>query len=210
MIALVRTSGTVDDRQKGLSQFIIDLTLPGVTVRPIKVGTGDEDFSEVHFDNVRLPVDALVGVEGNGWAQVNAELAFERSGPERFYSSLVLLDLWTEHLSESSDPDELRLLGAFMADLATLRAMSVAVTGRLAKGEIPLVEAALVKDLGTAFEQEIPRKIANALGSDPLSASNPELLHTLAYLLQLNHVFSLRGGTREILRGMISRGMGLR
>jgi hypothetical protein len=92
MIALVRSSGEPQDRQKGLSQFIVDLSLPGVTVRPIRDLTGDAHFSEVFFDNVLLADDALVGDEGNGWTQVNAELAFERSGPERVYSSIVLLE----------------------------------------------------------------------------------------------------------------------
>jgi hypothetical protein len=207
MIALVRTSGTPDDRQKGLSQFLIDLSLPGVTVRPIRLGTGEADFSEVHFDNVLLPDSALVGTEGNGWVQVNAELAFERSGPERIYSSLVLLDLWAASLGAS---DDLARLGRLLARLAALRAMSVATTGKLAAGESPLIEAALFKDAGTELEQAIPTEIADALAAVPDRPVDPELLRTLAFLLQLNHVFSLRGGTREILRGMIARGLGLR
>lgn len=92
MIALVRSSGEQADRQKGLSQFIVDLSLPGITVRPIRALSGDAHFSEVFFDNVLLAPDALVGTEGSGWTQVNAELAFERSGPERIYSSIVLLN----------------------------------------------------------------------------------------------------------------------
>jgi len=210
MIALVRTSGTPEDRQKGLSQLLVDLSLPGVSVKPIKLGTGDSDFNEVHFDNVRLPADALVGTEGNGWAQVNAELAYERSGPERIYSSLVLLDMWADHLRKSAQPQDVIRLGKLTARLATLRAMSLAVTERLAQGESPLVESALIKDLGTELEQTIPAEIADAMGANPDDQADPELMRTLAFLLQLNHVFSLRGGTREILRGMIARGLGLR
>ncbi|MEP5937234.1 MAG: acyl-CoA dehydrogenase family protein [Erythrobacter sp.] len=210
MIALVRTSGTPDDRQAGLSQFIIDLSLPGITINPITLGTGDSDFSEVHFDNVLLPADALVGEEGNGWKQVNAELAFERSGPERIYSSLILLDLWTKKLADNaSDADKVRL-GKLIARLAPLRAMSLAITGQLAKDESPLIEAALLKDLGTELEQAIPLEIADAVAADPTADLDPELMKTLAFLLQLSPVFSLRGGTREILRGMIARGLGLR
>lgn len=210
MIALVRTSGTPDDRQKGLSQFIIDLSLPGIDINPIKLGTGDSDFSEVHFEDVLLPEEALVGEEGNGWAQVNAELAFERSGPERIYSSLVLLDLWTQHLAESAAQSDKIRLGKLLARLAPLRAMSLAITGQLANGETPLIEAALLKDVGTELEQAIPTEIADAVGADPGKPADPELMKTLAYLLQLSAVFSLRGGTREILRGMIARGLGLR
>src|SRR5271156_4217882 len=94
MIALVRTSGDKEDRQKGLSQLIVDLSLPGVTIRPITDLSGKAHFCEVFFDDVRLKDDALIDREGGGWDQVTAELAFERSGPERLYSSMVLFDEW--------------------------------------------------------------------------------------------------------------------
>lgn len=210
MIALVRTSGTSEDRQNGLSQFLIDLSLPGITVRPIMIGTGDTDFNEVFFEDVYLPEDAIVGVEGNGWKQVNAELAFERSGPERIYSSLVLLDLWAKLLGATPDPADAARLGRLIARLAPLREMSVAMTALLTQGKSPITEAALFKDMGTEIEQQIPAEIAEAVAARPDLAADPELLRTLAYLMQLNHVFSLRGGTREILRGMIARGLGLR
>lgn len=206
MIALVRTSGTPEDRQAGLSQFLVNLHAPGVSIRPIALMTGDSEFSEVTFDDVELPEDALVGTEGNGWAQVNAELAFERSGPERIYSSTILLDLWARTLSPASDPRDLELLGRLTARLATLREMSIALTARLAEGDSPVVEAALFKDLGTGFEQSIPALLADRIADD----ADPELEETLAYLLGLSPVFTLRGGTREILRGMIARGLGLR
>jgi hypothetical protein len=206
MIALVRTSGAPEDRQKGLSQFLVDLHAPGVSIRPIQLMTGDSEFSEVTFDDVRLHADSLVGAEGNGWAQVNAELAFERSGPERIYSSAILLDLWARSLSANSDPRDLELLGRLTARLETLREMSIALTARLADGESPVVEAALFKDLGTGFEQSIPTLLADRIAED----ADEEMLATLAYLQQLSPVFTLRGGTREILRGMIARGLGLR
>lgn len=72
-IALVRTSGTPADRHAGLSQFIVDLRLPGITVRPIVDLAGDAHFSEMFFDDVTLADDALVGNEGEGWKQVNAD-----------------------------------------------------------------------------------------------------------------------------------------
>ena len=210
MIALVRTSGTAEDRQKGLSQMLVDLHAPGVSVRPIELMTGDAEFSEVTFDDVYLPPDALVGTDGNGWAQVNAELAFERAGPERIYSSAILLDLWAQSLGPDPDPRDLDLLGRLTARLAALRAMSVALTARLADGHSPVTEAALFKDLGTGFEQDIPALLADRIAADPDRPVNPDLAETLTFLLRLAPVFSLRGGTREILRGMIARGLGLR
>ncbi len=213
MIALVRTSGEAGDRQAGLSQLIVDLSLPGVTVRPITDLSGDRHFCEVFFDNVQLAPDALIGEAGQGWAQVTAELAFERSGPERIYSSIVLFDEWLAWIRtpQGRSAESQRLAGRIASHLAPLRAMSIAVTGKLAQGESPVVEAALVKDLGTGIEQLIPAVIADDLASreDP-SLVPIELLNTLAYVTQVAPSFSLRGGTRDILRGMIARGLGLR
>ncbi|MBO1112484.1 acyl-CoA dehydrogenase family protein [Bordetella petrii] len=212
MIALVRTSGTAADRHQGLSQMIIDLSLPGVTVRPIEDLAGDAHFSEVFFDNVALDAQALVGTEGDGWQQVNAELAFERSGPERIYSSMALVECWLAHCRAAGIDDTATAdaLGDILTQLAALRAMSLAVAGQLARGLSPATEAALVKDLGTELEQRIPDLIAQTLGRHPGSAAPPELLRTLAYVEQVSPTFSLRGGTREILRGIIARGLGLR
>ena len=211
MIALVRSSGEKEDRQAGLSQFIVDLSLPGVTVRPIRDLSGDAHFSEVFFDNVQLAPDALVGTEGSGWAQVNAELAFERSGPERIYSSIVLLELWIRLLRQNpGGHTHAATVGRLAAHLATLRNMSITVTARLARGESPVVEAALIKDLGTEFEQSIPHVIEATLGRGTGSELESELCRALAYVSQMAPSYSLRGGTREILRGMIARGLGLR
>ena len=212
MIALVRTSGTAADRHKGLSQLIVDLKLPGVTVRPIKDLTGDAHFSEVFFDNVDLPDDALIGSEGQGWEQVTAELAFERSGPERIYSSIVLLEPWLEWLRAQKAPSAAQLAqaGAVAARLAVLRCLSIAVTARLAAGDSPALEAALVKELGTTFEQALPAALADSVHAEPDMPPSLELQRTLSYMSQVSPAFSLRGGTREVLRGMIARGLGLR
>ncbi|MDI1251564.1 acyl-CoA dehydrogenase family protein [Thermomonas sp.] len=212
MIALVRTSGTPADRQVGLSQLLVDMKAPGVTVRPIQDLTGDRHFSEVFFDDVELPHEALIGDEGSGWKQVNAELALERSGPERLYSSMVLLDTWIDHLRQMQAPDEqaLALAGRMVGHLASLRSMSVAVTARIGAGGSPMTEASLVKDLGTELEQYIPIAIADAIASDTRHVASPALMRTLAYVTQFAPTFSLRGGTREVLRGLIARGLGLR
>ncbi len=211
MIALVRTSGDAGDRHKGLSQLLVDMKAPGISVRPILDLNGDHDFNEVFFDNVDLPAGALLGDEGAGWEQVTAELAFERSGPERIYSSAVLLDAWVQHVARQ-EPSEARerLVGSLTAQLAVLRELSVAVTTRLAAGERPVVEASLVKDLGTTFEQSVPTLIADDLASHPDELVDPELWRAIMTLIHIAPAFSLRGGTREILRGIIARGLGLR
>ena len=211
MIALVRTSGTAADRHKGLSQVLIDLSLPGVDIRPIVDITGDAHFAEVFFDNVELAEDALIGSEGHGWEQVTAELAFERSGPERIYSSLTLLDGWIARLRETSaDTAALELAGRLTGEIAVLRALSISVCAKLAKGESPALEASLIKDMGTGLEQSIPALLTDILGATPDVVSDPMLYRTLLYVSQISPSFSLRGGTREILRGIIARGLGLR
>ncbi|ALM81909.1 acyl-CoA dehydrogenase family protein [Bordetella sp. N] len=212
MIALVRTHGTVEDRHAGLSQVIVDLHAPGVTVRPIVDVAGDAHFCEVFFDQVRLGEDALIGTEGEGWAQVNAELAFERSGPERLYSSMVLVQCWLDLCRGQGSQDSATavLTGGILAQMATLRSMSLSIAGKLARGESPAVEAALVKDLGTELEQRIPALIGDALGALAEPPADDALWRTLSYLEQMSPTFSLRGGTREILRGIIARGLDLR
>jgi alkylation response protein AidB-like acyl-CoA dehydrogenase len=211
MTALVRSSGEPKDRQNGLSQFIVDLSLPGVSVRPIRDLAGDAHFSAVFFDDVLLTDDALVGAEGSGWAQVNAELAFERSGPERVLSSIVLLEYWITCLRRSAQAaTHTATIGRFATHLAALRNMSIAVTAKLARGESPAVEAALIKDIGTEFEQTIPAVIEAAIAMNLDDPVDPDLYRAVAYVSQIAPTYSLRGGTREILRGMIARGLGLR
>jgi alkylation response protein AidB-like acyl-CoA dehydrogenase len=212
MVALVRTSGTAQDRHKGLSQIVVDLSLPGISVRPIRDVAGDAHFCEVLFEDVQLPPEALVGAEGAGWEQVTAELAFERSGPERIYSSIVLADTWLAEMQRAQvdHPVVREVAGRIVGRLAVLRAMSLGVAGRLDRGERPDLEAALVKDLGTSFEQQLPEWIGDAIDAVPEVPASDALLRTLAYVMQIKPTFSLRGGTRQIMRGIIARGLGLR
>ncbi len=212
MIALVRTSGESSDRHKGLSQVIVDLSLPGVTVRPIEDAMGDAHFTEVFFNDVELAEDALIGTEGSGWEQVNAELAFERSGPERIYSSMSLVESFVKECRDAGldDPVTRQVLGGIVARLAVLRMMSLSITAKLNQGEHPALEASVVKDYGTQLEQDIPELIANHYGRNPDWQPSTDFINTLNYVSQICPTYSLRGGTREILRGIIARGLGLR
>jgi alkylation response protein AidB-like acyl-CoA dehydrogenase len=207
MIALVRTRPEAE-KHAGLSQFLIEMDSPGVRVRPIVDLVGEAHFSEVFFDDAFVPDGALLGPEGAGWKQVTSELSLERSGPERYLSSFALLvELLRAAGPEPAEP--LRsLIGRATAQLWTLRQMSLSVAGQLAAGRDPMIEAAVVKDLGNEFEQELPRLVQAAL--DGGAAQSADLARVLAHLLQVAPSFSLRGGTREILRGIIARGLGLR
>jgi len=208
MLALVRTQEG-SERQEGLSQFLIDMKSPGITVRPIANMAGEHEFNEVFLDDVAVPDEALVGVEGEGWKQVTAELALERSGPERYLSSHALFNRLVEAAGEDPAEPIRGALGRLAAELWTLRQMSMSTAAKLASGENPVVEASIVKDLGNSFEQALPLVVQSLLDDDTLAASSP-LTDTLEYLLQMAPSFSLRGGTREILRGIIARALGLR
>ena len=209
MIALVRT-GEGDTRHAGLSQLIVDMRSPGLTVRPIANLTGESHFNEVFLENVFVPENRLVGEEGGGWAQVSAELAFERSGPERYLSSLRIFLEFLRAVGEKPSETERILIGRLAAEMWTLRHMSLSIAGLLAAGKNPASDAAIVKDLGTSLEQEMPRAIQSlSRGDVDLLGDNP-FEETLSYLLQVTPSFSLRGGTREILRGLIARELGLR
>ncbi|MEZ5681659.1 MAG: acyl-CoA dehydrogenase family protein [Erythrobacter sp.] len=207
MIALVRSEAG-SERQAGLSQFVIPMDAPGVSIKPIVDLTGAHEFNEVFFEDVRLPASALLGEEGNGWKQATAELSLERSGPERYLSSMVLFLELVRHAGRHPDPAVTQLIGRLSAEAWTLRLMSASVAAKLARGEDPSLEATIVKDLGNSYEQAMPELVQAAVemdlqGQDALAA-------VTAYLLQVSPSFSLRGGTREILKGIIARGLGLR
>ena len=211
MILFCRSSGTPDDRQAGTSQFLVDMkSTPGMTIRPVHALTGEHHFNEIHFQDAFVPDDALLGDEGQGWHQVTSELAYERSGPERFLSSFILLVETLRVLGQHPSERATIAIGRLGAHLVTLRRLSRSVAGMLEAGQNPATQAALVKDLGALLEQEIPDIARDLVAIDPPSAATERFAEVLAYTTLHAPSFSLRGGTREILRGIIARGLGLR
>lgn len=208
MIALVRTERNAAEKHKGLSQLLVDMSSDGLLVRPIRSLAGQESFTEVVFDNVFVPEQMLIGAEGEGWAQVTAELTFERSGPERYLSSYALLTEMLDHAC-ADDPRHAVEIGRLIAELSTLRQMSRGIAAMLHRAENPQLAAANVKDLGALFEQRIP-EVAHQLFDHELRPGTKPFVSTHCYLTQTVPSFSLRGGTREILRGIIARGLGVR
>ncbi len=207
MITLVRTGERGDDRHAGLSQLLVPMDAPGLTVRPIVNQLGDHDFNEVTFDGVFVPDDHLVGREGDGWRQVVAELSFERAGPERYLSSTQLLVEMLD-AADPGDPRHAVELGRLVARYGALRRMSLGVAHAVARGEDPSQAASMVKDQGALLEQSVP-DVAHALfgGIAPRGSTLADVMDHLTLAVPS---FSLRGGTREILRGIIARGLGLR
>ena len=210
LIALARTAPKQEDRHAGMTQFIVDLAQPGVSVRPIYNLYGGHDFNEVVFDAYFVPDDMVMGEPGMGWKLVTGELAFERSGPDRFLSTYQLLLESIRAVGAAPDARSANEIGRFVAHLATLRRMSTSVAGMLERGEQPAVEAALVKDIGTAFEREIPEIFRHLLATEPTLGGGTSYAELLGMTILRAPGFTIRGGTREILRGMIARGLGLR
>ncbi|MEM6707799.1 MAG: acyl-CoA dehydrogenase family protein [Pseudomonadota bacterium] len=207
MICLVRTEPPAKNRHAGLSQLIVDLRTDDVQVRPIKNMAGKEEFNEVVFTDTFVPDDRLVGAPGNGWDQVTSELAYERSGPERFLSSFQVFTELVRACGPQPTQSQAVLMGRIAAQLLSLRRLSISVAGMLEQGKDVALEAALVKELGNTLEEAIPELARLVL---PADAGTPGYARALTDAILQSPSFTLRGGTKEILRGVIARGLGLR
>lgn len=207
-IVLARTD-EAEDKHAGLSQFIVDLRAPGVRVEPIRLMSGEHRFNACHFEGVDVSHGMLLGQQGDGWKQVTGELAFERSGPERYLSTFPLLvSLLRELEQRSVTAEQLVQTGLLTARLHSIRRLSLGVAAALDTGVPADTRAALVKDLGTRLEGTLVDTVRGILPTpaDPHATpgSHPELL---AFALLHSPGYTLRGGTNEILRGIITRGL---
>ncbi|WP_431237915.1 acyl-CoA dehydrogenase family protein [Mycolicibacterium aichiense] len=214
IVVLARTSPVDPDRRHaGFSQFIVPTDSAGITISPIVIMSGEHHFNEVTFDEVFISDDNLLGEVGNGWHQVTAELSFERSGPERILSTAALLTALVRLLAGQDDLDDhaAAAVGDLLARMISLRQLSVSVARALAAGQSPVNEAALVKDLGTRFEQESVELAADLFSYAATDSPDRDRVAALLNVARLHApLFTLRGGTNEVLRGVVARGMGLR
>jgi alkylation response protein AidB-like acyl-CoA dehydrogenase len=212
MIGLFRTSApTRENRRHGLTQFVVGMRTPGITVNPIYQMTGQHDFNEVVFQDAFVPDDHVLGEVDGAWKQATSELAYERSGPERFLETYYVLAELVRVLGERPDVRGAEGLGRLVAQLHALRRMSVSVAGMLAAGKEPVVEAAIVKDVGTIWEQKLPHKARDLAAFAEEGEANRatfEEVNRLATLIAPK--LTIQGGTTEIRRGIIARGLGLR
>jgi acyl-CoA dehydrogenase len=212
MIALFRTSpSTKENRRHGLTQFLVNMKAPGITVNPIYQMTGKPAFNEVVFADAFVPDDHVLGEIDGAWKQATSELAYERSGPERFLDTFYVLPELIRALGPEPDLRSAEGLGRLVAQLHTLRRMSVSVAGMLQAGKEPVVEGSIVKDLGTAWEQKLPARVRElAAFLKPELLNHTALEDQLAYATVIAPKLTIQGGTTEILRGIIARGLGLR
>jgi acyl-CoA dehydrogenase len=213
MIGLFRTAPrTETDRRHGLTQFLVDMKSPGIAVHPISDMSGRREFDEVVFDDMFVPEDHALGKVDEAWKQATSELAYERSGPERFLETSYLLWELVRVLGRAPDVRAAEGIGRLVAQIHALRRMSVSVNGMLAAGKEPTLEGSIVKDVGTVWQQTLPvraRDLAAFLddGGGPDRAVFDALLD---YAILTAPKLTIQGGTTEILRGIIARGLGLR
>jgi acyl-CoA dehydrogenase len=212
MIAIFRTAPPAkENRRHGLTQFLVDMKKPGITVNPIAQLTGLYEFNEVVFEDAFVPDDHVLGEIDGAWKQATSELAYERSGPERFLETYYVLTELVRAVGPEPDTRSAEGIGRLVAQLHTLRRMSVSVAGMLQAGKEPVVEAAIVKDIGTIWEQQLPHRVRElAAFVDPDASNHATLDEQLAFAIKVAPKLTIQGGTTEVLRGIIARGLGLR
>ncbi len=208
-------------KHRGLSEFVFEANLPGITWRPLVTIAGEEEFNEVFFDNVKIPKKCLIGEKNKGWYQITAQLDFERSGIERLMGNYPLFEALVKFLKETRVNGEplskdilIRQKVAQLQvefDIGRMFAYWIAVI--LDQGRVPNWEAAMSKAYSTTFEKHLASTSMEILGLYGQLMSESELvpirgLATFSYLNSKG--YSLQGGTTEILKNIVAqRGLGL-
>ena len=210
MTVLCRTSPQTKIKQEGLSQLIVDMSSPGITIRPINFLNNQHHFNEVFFDDVFIPDEMVLGEIGQGWRQVTSELALERSGPERYMNTLPLFCLLIERMGKSQDRMAKVMIGSLVARFSSIRTMSLAIATEFSKGGTPdlATEAALVKDIGSHFEREITEAAKMLTNAIPMIDADDEFERLLAEATIFSPISTIRGGTTQILRGIVAKRLG--
>jgi acyl-CoA dehydrogenase len=201
---LVARTSRQQRRHHGLSEFVVPMDSSGITVRPIEDLAGEAHFAEIFFDDVLVDDWRLVGEVDEGFRQIVRQLDYERSGPERFLSTMPLLGAMLAELRRNDAVRWFPQVGELVARLAALREMAFSVAVSMDRGAPPGAYAAIVKDLGASFEQDVV-----SLALDMVDELEPMLGGPLEQRLQegllYQPTFTLRGGTVEVLREVIAR-----
>ena len=213
---LVARTDASGPKHKGISEFIVPMATPGITVRPLVDMTGEHHFNEVFFDDVRVPRTALIGQQDRGWYQIAVQLDYERGGIERVLSNWRVLD---DALAAFRGTDVLRdprtrdRVAALRIDLEAARSMVYRIAWLADHGRVPNVEAAIAKSFGTELEQRIADTVAGLFQLSALGMAGSEhaaLGGRVARAVLYAPAYTIQGGTSNILRNVIAhRGLGL-
>ena len=201
---------------RGISELLVPMDTPGISVRPIVDMVGDSHFGEVFFDEVRIPCELRIGTENRGWYQIMEQLDYERSGIERLISNYPL---WHDLLraakasGKARDPRLRQRIAAIESGYHAGRLMVYRVARELSEGRVPNRETAAAKIFCTSLEQQVAELAGEILGPAvqlrPESARAP-LAGRAARALLYAHAYTIQGGTNNILKNIIAtRGLGL-
>jgi alkylation response protein AidB-like acyl-CoA dehydrogenase len=180
---------------------------PGITINPIPLLDGTADFAEVVFEDVFVPEDLLLGEPGNGWTQVTSELSFERAGPERWITPVIIVENFLRENADSLSPAAVDFLGHTIARWWGLRQISLAAARMIDEGLAPALQAAIGKDMGTEFEQEVITALQQLIDIEPSLVSRSPFSRLLARAVLVAPSWPIRGGTNEVLKGIIAKGL---
>ncbi len=204
VLALFRTG---DHKYRGLTQFIVDVDTIGLTISPIPFIDGTREFCELSFQDVFLSASTRLGEVGGGWGQNTDELALERGGVDRWMSVVTILDAWVQQAGLADDDAAMVSLGRITAQMWGLRGMSLAVARMVDEGHSPVLEAALIKEMATRFEQDCVETVMRHTERVPDLGARDLFESLIARAVLVSPSWSIRGGTNEILRNVIAKGL---
>jgi alkylation response protein AidB-like acyl-CoA dehydrogenase len=220
-IYLVARTDPSAPKQKGISEFIIDCAVPGITVRPIVDITGIEAWGEIFFDNVHVRKKHLIGEKNRGFYQILKQLDYERSGMEWLMGNYPLFDAIIKFSKETKrngkliceDPIIRSRLVQLQVGFEVGRMLIYRTTQVMGKGEAPNIEAAIAKLFCTTWEQNlasIATDILGLYGQLWKESKYAPMMGMAAHSFLGSKGYSLQAGTNEILKGVVAtRGLGM-
>lgn len=221
MFALVRTDPNASKPQEGISFLLIDMNSPGLTVRPIRLLEGGTDLNECYLDNVRVPVENLVGELHKGWSYGKYLLGHERTGIAGIGSckqQLARARRLAERQGLGDDPVLQQRLAQFDVELMALEFTALRLLCDHQQSRTPGVEASMLKVRGTELRQAIFEALLDIAGPDAVpfsleaqhleqldeAATDAELVALAANCLDARKL-TIYGGTSEVQRNLIAR-----
>lgn len=207
---LVRT-GPGSQRHKGLSWLICDMRSPGIDVKPIRTMLGDEHVNMVFYDNVRVPIENVVGGVGDGWSTALSTLAFERGlgfigdQLELYERVRRAIDLAGRVRLEDgalaiTDSGVAQRLAALKAQTMAIRAMTLADIAETDRAGEPGPKGSLMKLMVTGVHKALSELVGEMLGWEFLEFNGDRAAHPWTYEYLWSWVFTVSGGTSEIQR----------
>jgi alkylation response protein AidB-like acyl-CoA dehydrogenase len=220
MFALVRTGDAQTRKHDGISFLLIDMSLPGITVRPILSASGDHEVNQVFFDDLRVPLACRLGEEGQGWTIAKYLLEFERGGSITAGQLRAALDDSKRFMKAQGSDVEAQNVAVIESDIRALEMTELRIMSSLTVGQNPGHVSSMLKLRWSEIHQDITRLNVRLLGPDALfwESTRPLHLHQDQALLSeaarpmsagyLNaRAFTIFGGTSEIQREIIARGV---